>query len=117
MMQVIRCKMAFMSAHWQQSDLFGQVTVGIPVNESHLIAVIQQVGLIISKRRLYEFALIDDAVIFHLHISGGLEISPTFIPFLGTAEDVTQIFVKFESSFRCRHPQSSRSAWDTGLPP
>lgn len=116
MVQVVRCKMVFMSAHRQQGNLFGQVTVWVPVNESHLIAVMQQIGLIVGECWFYELALINDAVIFHLHISRGLEIGPAFVASIGTTEDATQIFVKFDSSFRCRHLQSSRSALDTVLP-
>ena len=116
MVQVVRCKMAFVNAHRQQRNLFGQVTVRGPVNEGHLIAVVQQIGLIVGECWFYEFALINDAVIFHLHISRGLEIGPAFIAFIGAIENATQIFVKFDSSFRCRHPQSSRSALDTVLP-
>ena len=116
MVQVVRCKMAFVKAHRQQRNLFGQVTVRVPVNESHLIAVVQQIRLIVGKRWFHELPPIDDAVIFHLHVSRGLEIGPAFIASVRAIEDATQIFVKFDSSFRCRHPQSSRSAWDTGLP-
>lgn len=117
MVQVVRRKMVFVNAHRQQSNLFGQVTVGIPVNKGHLIAVIQQVGPIVGKRRLNALAFIDDAVVFHLDIGRRLEIDSAFITLFRAAENTTQISVNFESFFRCRHPQSSRSAWDTELPP
>ena len=116
MVQIVCRKMAFVGAHRQQCNLFGQVTVRVPINESHLIAVVQQIGLIVGECWLYELALVNDAVIFHLHISRRLEISPALIASIRTIEDATQIFVKFDSSFRCRHPQSSRSALDTVLP-
>ena len=117
MVQIVCCKMGILRTHWEQGNLFGQITVGIPINESYLIAVIQQVRPIVGERRLNTLTLVNDAVVFHLEVGRGLEIDPAFIAPVRAAENVTQISVKSESSFQCRHPQSSRSALDTGLPP
>ena len=53
------------TAVWEQGNLFGQITVGIPINESYLIAVIQQVRPIVGERRLNTLTLVNDAVVFH----------------------------------------------------
>jgi hypothetical protein len=86
--------MPFVGTPGEFGDLPGQSAVGVAVNGCELIAVVNGVGEIVRKVGVHAAALIDDTVIFHLHIGRRLKINPAFISHLRTVQKFTQNRVK-----------------------
>jgi hypothetical protein len=105
-MKIVRYIVPVMGTPGEQGNLLGQVTVGISIDHSDLVAVMQCIGAVVSKVGLYAVPLIPDTVIDHLRIRGRLEVGPTFLTLLWTTQNPAENGVELKSTSHCRCLQS-----------
>ena len=109
MVQIVSRIVSVVGTHWQLSNLLGEVTIRVPIDDDYLIAIVKRIGVIVRKPRINPTSLIPNAVVVHLDIGARLEIHSALVAPFRASENTAQDTVQLKSSdFQCRDPQSSR---------